>query len=207
MISLIIFDMDGTLVDSEVCAAQALLDVLPEMEEKRGTIVQRYRGMKLQAIFNDIEHRHDIRVTDTTWDRYRQRELELGSTLIQINPGVESMLARLQKKYCIASNAPKYKTERSLSTCGLSRFFSTNIYSAYDVQAWKPDPALFLHAAKSEGVDRKQCVVIEDSDVGITAAIDAGMQPVFYNPMGRETIHRTVKSITQFDELMDLLPS
>lgn len=203
---LVIFDMDGTLVDSEHCSAQALLDVFPELNDTRDNLVRRYRGLKLENIFNDIAQTCVIELPADIRDQYRAREAELGSTLIRGNPGVELMLARLQSRYCIASNAPRSKTQRSLSICGLARWFDQNIYSAYDVQSWKPDPALLRHAAENEGFSCEQCVVVEDSDAGLQAAVGAGMRPIFYNPHRRKIAHKGITSIHQLAHLLDLLP-
>ena len=70
--------------------------------------------------------------------------------------------------------------------------------------AWKPDPALFLFAAKEMGFEANECLVVEDSAVGITAAQAAGMQAVLYDP---SKVHSDfgVTKIHHFVDLLELL--
>lgn len=197
--------MDGTLVDSELCAAQAIYDVIPKVSITPDEIVYRYRGMNLTLIFSDISQRFGVQMPSDVVERYRDQESLLSASLIQVIPGVEGVLENLQHHSCIASNAPRKKTYRSLKACRLEHHFADRVYSAYDVDAWKPDPTLFLHAAREEGFTPQQCIVVEDSDVGISAAKAAQMTPIFYNPHGRETEHLDVMSISSFHELQDII--
>ena len=87
-IEFIIFDMDGTLVDSEYRAARALRDVLPDLELSPAELVARYRGVKLASILADISANHAVALADDIIEKYRQREAELGCDLIEVNPGV-----------------------------------------------------------------------------------------------------------------------
>jgi beta-phosphoglucomutase-like phosphatase (HAD superfamily) len=58
------------------------------------------------------------------------------------------------------------------------RFFEPNLFSANDVPRGKPAPDLFLHAAAKMEVDPADCIVVEDSAVGVAAAVAAGMTPI-----------------------------
>jgi HAD superfamily hydrolase (TIGR01509 family) len=199
---LVIFDMDGTLVQSEDCASQALKDVIPLMTDSINEITNRYRGMRLAEIFKNIEYRFPSSVAHNCLDLYRVREEELsGSSIVQC-PGADDLLSRLQTGKCIASNAPVTKTERSLRICDLSHHFNTAIFSAYDVNAWKPDPDLFLHAAQYHNVEPAKCLVVEDSDVGIQAALAAEMDVVHYDAQGQGSKH-SVPSMRSLIELLD----
>ena len=61
---------------------------------------------------------------------------------------------------------------------GLTRFFEPNIFSASDVAHGKPAPDLFLHVARRTGIAPADCIVVEDSPAGVTAASAAGMTPI-----------------------------
>ncbi|MDD5125112.1 HAD hydrolase-like protein, partial [Methylovulum sp.] len=72
----IIFDLDGTLVDSEGLCNQAFLDLLPQLNDTVESLIQRYRGKKLASILVDIESRLCQSLPDTFEQHYRQRVAE-----------------------------------------------------------------------------------------------------------------------------------
>ncbi|MFK7854550.1 MAG: HAD-IA family hydrolase [Granulosicoccus sp.] len=202
---LVIFDMDGTLVQSEDCASQALIDVIPALNDSVEFVTQRYRGMRLAEIFDDIERATPGSIPEGCLELYRAREDVLASTMIEACPGADAMLSTLSTNKCIASNAPVKKTLRSLALCGLSDHFPSGVYSAYQVNAWKPDPTLFLYAASESNMNPADCLVVEDSLVGLEAAQAAGMFPVFYDPHESTVTPDGVTRITALMELLDLV--
>jgi len=92
------------------------------------------------------------------------------------------LLEGLTVPSCVASNGPKEKIECTLGATGLDRFFAGRIFSAYELQRFKPDPELYLHAARALGVAPERCIVMEDSITGATAGVDAGMRVIAYTP-------------------------
>lgn len=202
---LIIFDLDGTLVDSEFLCCQALNDLIPDIEQSTAELVVLYRGRKLLDIFADIERRHTILLGNDFEPKYRQRVAELFSLNLLPFPGVIEMLDKLPFACCIASNGPKHKMRHALSATDLSHYFGDKLYSAYCVNAWKPDPALFLYAAQKMGFSPQQCVVIEDSQVGIQAAKAANMQVLHFIPS--DTLSAQDNSFSHMTQLIPLLNS
>jgi len=71
-----------------------------------------------------------------------------------------------------------------MDVTGLSEYFRHHLYSAYDVNSWKPEPDLFLHAANQLELQPSECLVVEDSEVGVDGAIAANMKAVLYDPKG-----------------------
>ena len=201
LFQLVIFDMDGTLVQSEQCASQALKDVIPLLSDALDEVTARYKGMRLAEIFKDIEQRFPSSIVPDCLDLYRVREEELSSSHIVPCDGASELLSALKTRKCIASNAPISKTLRSLSISKLSKHFDKSIFSAYEVGAWKPDPALFLFAANYHNVRAEECLVVEDSDVGIQAALAANMTVVHYDPQG----HGSRFSVPTISSLAQLL--
>ena len=205
-IKFVIFDMDGTLVDSELCASQALCDVWPELPMTAQQMNDEYRGMKLGAKIEILSKRYGVAVPEGTETRLRAREAVLGETMITLNPGVTEVLDGLEARginFCIASNAPKVKTLRNANGCGLGSYFENRaVYSAHDLQAWKPDPTMFLHAAEVEGVKPEECMVVEDSEAGIEAGLAAGMSVVFYNAHEKETQFTSAINVSDFTNLL-----
>ena len=208
-IKFVIFDMDGTLVDSELCASQALCDVWPELPMTAEQMNDEYRGMKLGAKIEILSERYGVDVPEGAETKLRAREVVLGETMIKLNPGVIEVLDGLETRginFCIASNAPKVKTLRNANGCGLGSYFENRaVYSAHDLQAWKPDPAMFLHATEMEGVKPEECLVVEDSEAGLAAGLAAGMTAVFYNAHQNKTQHSQALQVSSFEDILPLL--
>ena len=95
---------------------------------------------------------------------------------LQPIPGIVDMLAGLTLPHCVASSSQPERIRLSLTKTGLIGFFEPNIFSATMVRKGKPEPDLFLHAAKSMGFAPADCLVVEDSPAGIQAAHSAGMK-------------------------------
>jgi len=89
-----------------------------------------------------------------------------------------SALTWLRGPKCVASSSAMDRIRASLDTTGLMRFFEPNLFSASDVAHGKPAPDLFLHAATRMNVRPQDCIVVEDSPAGVTAAAVAGMTPI-----------------------------
>lgn len=176
----VIFDLDGTLVDSEVLCNQAFLDLLPQLSETVDLLTQRYRGKKLALILADIENRLCQKLPDAFEQHYRQRVAELFSCELKPMPGVLEMLEATHFPMCVASSGPPLKIRQALQVSGLAPYFGDSLFSSYDVGSWKPEPGLFQYAANAMGYMPSQCVVVEDSEVGIQAAAAAGMKAFQY---------------------------
>ena len=208
-IKFVIFDMDGTLVDSELCASQSLCDVWPELPMTAQQMNDEYRGMKLGAKIEVLSQRYSIDIPEGIETNLRAREAVLGDTMITLNPGVKEVLDGLEARginFCIASNAPKVKTLRNAKGCGIDGYFEKRaVYSAHDLQAWKPDPKMFLHAADSEGVDPKQCMVVEDSEAGVAAGLASGMFVVCYDRHHEMESSGADATINRFEAILDQL--
>ncbi len=201
----VIFDMDGTLVESETCSAVAIKQMLPDIPDTVPELVERYRGTQKAYCLADLSRRHGIDIASDFEDRFRVLEAELAQTLVTPIDGVHEMLDALTLPRCIASNAPRKKTERSLKSCGLIAYFeSTQVFSAYEVGHWKPEPHLFLSAAQTMGFDPARCVVLEDSEVGVAAAQAAGMHAVLFDPHQSSVAPRGVTSISSLSQFVDL---
>jgi len=181
-IACIIFDLDGTLVDSEGLCNQAFLDLIPELGSSLDDMVSRYRGQKLAPILADIERRIARKLPADFEQNYRARVAKLFDTDLLPMPGVAEMLSSIEYPTCVASSGPREKICKALSVSSLSHFFGDNVFSSYEIGSWKPEPGLFLHAAEAMGYPPERCAVIEDSLPGIQAAVSAGMQSYLYSP-------------------------
>ncbi|MFZ2451529.1 MAG: HAD-IA family hydrolase [Methylovulum miyakonense] len=163
----VIFDLDGTLVDSEGLCNQAFLDLLPQLSDTVESLIKRYRGKKLASILADLESRLCQNLPDAFEQDYRQRVTDLFTRELKPMPGVVEMLEATNFRKCIASSGPPLKIRQALHVSGLAPYFGDSIFSSYEVGSWKPEPGLFQYAAHAMGFMPGQCAVVEDSDVGI----------------------------------------
>lgn len=172
----VLFDLDGTLVDSEPLCNQAFLDLLPGLKDSVAELASRYRGKKLAAILRDLETRLGSQLPLEFEAQYRRHVSQLISQGLRPMPGVRDMLEATNYPRCIASSGPLEKIRQLLEASELTAYFGDCLFSSYQIGCWKPDPGLFLHAAQQMGFQPRDCVVVEDSEVGISAAIAAGMR-------------------------------
>ncbi len=105
--------------------------------------------------------------------------------------------------FCVASSGPREKIELSLRVTGLLPHFVGRIFSAYEIGSWKPDPGLFLHAARSMGVEPNVCAIVEDSIPGVQAGLAARM-PVFGYALEAESSRLQEAGAHVFNDMRDL---
>ncbi|MFC0266736.1 HAD family hydrolase [Kushneria aurantia] len=184
----LIFDCDGTLVDSEPLLAEVLAQTLPEagLPFQASDYMNEFRGIIFAHIVAELERRHgaisdDARLGAET--RMRERIMAGLAENLLVVEGIEQALEQLAPHYacCVASNGPLTKIRQSMQVTGLTRFFGERLFSAYEVGHFKPEPGLFLHAAEAMGIAPEHCLVIDDAPVGVSAALAAGMRVAHIN--------------------------
>lgn len=180
----LLFDNDGTLVDSEFLNCEAMAAELLDsgIIEDPKHLYHTYSGWQFSAVLDGLQKHHDQQLDDGFTDRFRQRAGLHFEGRLKAIAFIPEVLEQLDHPMCVASNAPMAKIQQAMRITGLAGFFGSSIYSAYDINSWKPNPGLFLHAARQMGFDPDDCVVIEDSAVGVTAALAAGIDVVHYDP-------------------------
>ena len=178
--ALIIFDCDGVLIDSEgpasaVCAvAVTELGWIMTSDEALHT----FMGMRIADMPVIIE-RHTGRAVPPGWvDDMRGRLIAALDTQSALIPGareaVEAVVAA-GLPYRVASNSSHDEMTVKFARTGLTTLMAGRMHSARDVGVGKPAPDVFLAAALAEGVEPADCLVIEDSVLGVRAAVAAGM--------------------------------
>ena len=182
----IIFDCDGTLVDSEALANEVLVEAVAE----HGLVIPldealaRFRGGKMAACIAEIEAQLGHPLPDDFVPHLRARTADAFRQRLQPVDGAVDLVRSLRQPFCVASSGPREKIELSLGLTGLLPYFRDAIFSSYEVGVWKPDPGLFLHAAGAMRVAAADCVVVEDSLPGICAGLAAGMSVLAFQPHG-----------------------
>jgi len=177
----VIFDSDGTLVDSEVPA----MDVLHEMACAVGLRLTRdeahvrFRGVRMADIAawigSQVPAKTDAFEAEFT-RQYRATITQRFKESLRPMPGAYELLSSLEIPFGVATNGPREKVQLTLDLTGLSPLVGDRIFSAYDHGCFKPDPGLFLFAARVLGHDPQHCAVVEDSIPGLVAGVAAGMQ-------------------------------
>ena len=175
----LIFDCDGVLVDSEKLALEVELEVLAELglSFERDDYVLRFMGLSTDAFHAAIDEEAQRRL-----GRSIAREVRGSGRLRQVMiahltevPGALEAISGLELPKAIASSGSRTGLERKLRQTGLWDHFVPHVYSADHVARAKPAPDLFLLAAEELGVAPMDCLVLEDSVNGVTAARAASM--------------------------------
>jgi HAD superfamily hydrolase (TIGR01509 family) len=176
-IEAVIFDCDGTLVDSEPLALAALLHEAARLGVDGSIEVElaTMQGQSMRRCIEAIQRRATGPLPSDFEARVRATMAGLFSDRLEAIPGAVEVTADLQLPACVATNGPREKAELTLGLTGLLPRFDGLIVSAYEVGAWKPDPALVLRAAALLSASPRNCVLVEDSDAGIAAGLAAGM--------------------------------
>lgn len=178
--SLVIFDCDGVLVDSErlTVAVEARLltelgwsvtvdDVVEQLMGRSDASVRKIMAERIgEAKAAEVDRRLVPEVTQAFHD-----ELAPIAGVIDVIDALEHAGVAT----CIASSGTHQKMELTLGLTGLRDRFESRIYSATEVERGKPAPDLFLHAAASMGHAPSESAVIEDSTPGVRGAVAAGM--------------------------------
>ncbi|HLJ89463.1 MAG TPA: HAD-IA family hydrolase [Candidatus Angelobacter sp.] len=174
---LIIFDCDGVLVDSELLVVRLIVSMVGELGLKwtEEEALPSFRGGTMADCITEIERRLGKPVRDSFVSELRARMAEVFKRELRAVEGIQGVVEELRIPICVASNGPLEKIRLSLAITGLLPRFAQSIFSAYEIGIWKPDPGLFLHAARTMGVPAHACAVVEDSVPGVKAGVAAGM--------------------------------
>ena len=205
----IIFDCDGVLVDTEKIGNEILLSMAAEhgFEMKIEDAYSNFNGRNLKECFLHVENCIGKKLPDNFESEYRKRSFEAFKTQVKPMEGVVDFIEKLKIPYCVASSGPVEKIRLNLETAGLLDKFENKIFSAYQINSWKPDPGIFLFAAKEMGFEVKDCIVVEDSKAGVMAGIRGGFKVYgFVNDNNFDDLKNEGAIVfSSYDELKELL--
>lgn len=203
----VIFDCDGVLVDSEIPMHRVLTDELNErgVDISFEECIETFVGMSIEGLVEKAKamgaELHDgwkAELYAKVFDKLHEG--------VAVIPGVINLIERLEENnipFCVASNGSEKKMKLMLGQHGLWERFQARCYSAQTLGFAKPDPRLFEYACVQNGFDAQETVVIEDSLVGLTAARNAGLRCLRYQPDLRRhgSDENTVGSFVHMDQI------
>lgn len=176
---MIIFDCNGVLVDSEQIAAEVAVEELARagIAVTPAVMIRYLSGRRPADIFAMIEAASQRKLPANFGASVATATVKRLRADLRAIPHAGYALTWLRGPKCVASSSPPERIRASLETTGLARFFKF-VFSASEVPNGKPAPDLFLHAAARIGVEPVDCIVVEDSAAGVTAATAAGMTAI-----------------------------
>lgn len=181
-IKAVIFDLDGVIADSEQISGKSTAQVLG----KRGIMLTDDErrlafGRRSPDIFSDALRARGIGFSEADIETMVEeknaimlRSMKAGLKAIPHSIGLVKLLSGKGLKLALATSSHTKKMEMEVSKLGIKGLFSA-VVTGSDVSRGKPDPEIFLLAAKRLGVPPPECAVIEDSSFGVQAAKAAGM--------------------------------
>lgn len=207
----VIFDCEGTLVDSEILCCRALSSVFNSFGAQL-TVEQAMRhfvGGKLADILSDTRERLGLNISlDVLEPLYRTTLTTLFESELKPMNGAKNLLEFLEQKeidFCVVSNGPRDKIEHALELTGLLPYFSGKVYSAFDTNSWKPEPDSILYTAMSMGYRPEECLYVDDTAKGLEAGVRAGIRTIQLEGISKQTFPGIVGKISKLVQIEELV--
>ena len=165
-------------------------------------------GFQFSKRLEVLEQETGIKLPESFETDFRLRMSSVFGEQLQPVEGALRLVESMQVPFCVASSGPRTKIEENLRTTNLYPHFVDKIFSAYEVNSWKPDPGLFLAAASHFGVAPGECIVVEDSFVGVSAGIAANMTVLGLSAAeGDKSVAAAHKIFASLDEIQKFFVS
>ncbi len=199
----VIFDMDGVIIDSEPMHVK----IETNLFEKLGVEIQKsdhesYIGMPIEDLWTKVKN--DFNLTNDVEELMENHRQEIynymSSTDLPVLPNVKKIITEVHEqnlKLAVASSSPKEIINLVVERLELKNSFNFLI-SGEEVTKGKPDPEIFIEAAKQLSVSPEECLVIEDSKNGVIAAKESGMKCI-----GFQNINSGSQDLSKADDIID----
>lgn len=205
----VIFDMDGTLLDTQrICIPAWEYAGNLQGFKNVGECIYSVCGMNEKGWTSFLENRYPT--LDTLIFKRDMRDYIIKNGKIVFRKGAKELLDFLKQndiKMAIASGSSRESINHHLNAVGATHYFSA-IVGGRDIENGKPAPDIFLKAAKSIGAQPQDCFVFEDSENGIKAGINAEMKCIGFPdivPFKAETKKLLFAEIDDLSKAIDIL--
>ncbi|MST64759.1 HAD family hydrolase [Schaalia hyovaginalis] len=210
MIRAVIFDFDGLLVDSETLFHRVYAEILADHGHPftRNDYSAGYAGRPVPAIARAFVTDFKLPLSsEEVARRIHADEAILRAEGVPLKPGARELLDHLKARgygIGVASSSQRPRAMNVLEQHGLVDFFAASAF-AEDISHGKPDPEVFLLAAARLGIDPSECLVLEDSTMGIEAAVNAGMRVICIPDMQAPDEEHRAMATAVLDGLNDVI--
>lgn len=180
---LVIFDCDGVLIDSEAIFCSVDAEALTGLgyPTTASTISERFAGIPHRTAWQHLAEEHGLNLPNDWVDRILRECDRRFATELKAMDGAIAAIAEIKlngHEVCVASSTEMAPLRKNLERTDMLTQLDPNIFSVSQVRRSKPAPDVFLFAASQTGFDPVDCIVIEDSIAGVTAAKRAGMKAI-----------------------------
>jgi HAD superfamily hydrolase (TIGR01509 family) len=178
----VVFDCDGTLVDSMPAHFEAWCEALAQHGAGgvfKEDVFIAMGGRPTRDIVVDLNSEYDLKLNPESLALAKREAFLKRMSTVTLIKEVAEFAESLRGKVpmAIATGGTRFVIEKTLKAVGISDWFD-EVVTADDVKEGKPAPDVFLHAAKLMGVSADRCLALEDAPAGILAAQRAGMQVI-----------------------------
>lgn len=210
--SAVIFDLDGTVLDNEEVYAKAFLHILG----KHGVDTSAYKnndpqihGIGMEENWERLKKEHNLldgvstnQLMHETQDAYHSMldEVKIRPGFFELNQAVKEE----GKMTALATSNDWWLVIDELEDLKIQQYFDT-LVTGEEVAQKKPEPDIFLEAARKLGVEPEECVVIEDSAAGIEAAKEAGMIAIAIESLEERDLSKADLVVSGFEEITPIL--
>lgn len=190
MISHVIFDCDGVLIDSESISMAVDMALLAEngIHLTETEMYLRFVGPTFEDMVAGLEREYGKTLPPDLSARKDVMMLERYRRDLKPVPGVIAMLRGLTLPKSIGTNGPRNRALEALRLTGLEPFFGDRLTTYEDVEYPKPAPDIYQLVARRAGLNPAHCLVVEDSVTGATAALAAGCKVIGFTGVAHDPV-------------------
>jgi len=202
---LVIFDCDGVLVNSEPLTNKVYVQMLGEFgyQVDADQYLHEFSGTYVRDRVEVTSQRLNWTPPADFLFTFNERLSVVTENELQPIVGIQSLIESLSVPICVASNGSRKEIALRLKITQLTDYFGEAIFSGLEVPHPKPEPDVFLAAAKAFDISPDRCVVVEDSVPGVTAAVRAGMKVYGYAALTSDRSLRKAGAVP-FGNMMEL---